>query len=311
MIALWILGGLLVSLALLSHFKTSRADGTLVKNVHPYRRLMWFIMPTRNESVVYYDEYINAEPLLEYLAEAKQRFDVDVTHALVAAVNIAMAECPTMNHFIVGRRMYLRKHRAITFSMKRIARNKKAKLAVVKMEMVDGESFQGLCERVASQISHQRSGKKTHADKEFSLFNVLPRTVLMVFTRLFKMLDYLNILPYKAFIKTDGLYTSCVIANLGSLGMNTAYHHLYEWGTASTFMMVGKIEKRPTVVGDEIVAQTTMHVRYSFDERIDDGLSSSHGMAKVKQILENPREFLGCLAQDGSDVKPMWTPTQG
>jgi hypothetical protein len=311
MIALWIFGGLLVSLALLSHFKTSRADGTLVKKVHPYRRLMWFIMPTRTESVVYYDDYIDAEPLLEYLAEAKQRFEVDVTHAIVAAVNIALAECPTMNHFIVGRRMYLRKHRAITFSMKRIARNKKAKLAVVKMEMNDADNFKDLCERVAGQISHQRSGKKTHADKEFSLFNALPRTVLRLFTGLFKVLDYLNILPYKAFIKADGLYTSVVIANLGSLGMNSAYHHLYEWGTASLFLMVGKIEMRPTVVDGEIVARKTMHVRYSYDERIDDGLSSSHGMAMARRVLENPRAYLGCLAEDGSDAHPLWSPAQG
>ena len=40
--------------------KTSRPDGTLI-NVHPYRRIMWFLMPTRNESVVYWDFNIRAE----------------------------------------------------------------------------------------------------------------------------------------------------------------------------------------------------------------------------------------------------------
>jgi hypothetical protein len=305
---LWIAGGVLGVLVLVSHFKTGRADGTLVKRVHPYRRLMWFIMPTRNESVVYMDDYLNAEPLLEYLKEAKQQFEVDVTHALVAAVNIGVSECPTMNHFIVGRRMYLRKHRAVTFSMKRQAMNKKAKLAVVKMEMQDDETFRDLCERIAGQITHQRSGKKTHADKEFSLFNALPRTVLRGFTSLFKMLDYINILPYNAFIKEDGLYTSVVIANLGSVGMNTPFHHLYEWGTASVFMMVGKIEDRPVVEDGEVVARTTMHIRWSYDERIDDGLSSSYGMAVIRRVLENPRESLGCLAPDGSDTRPMLKP---
>ncbi len=310
MTGLWIAGGVIVAIALFSHFKTGRADGTLVKRVHPYRRLMWFIMPTRNESVVYYDDYVNAEPLLDYLEEAKQKFKVDITHAIVAAVNVGLSVCPTMNHFVVGRRMYLRNHRAITFSMKREAMNKKAKIAVVKLEMEDKENFRELCERVGGSIKQQRSGKKTHADKEFQLFNALPRTVLRTFTSAFKVLDYMNILPYKAFIKTDGLYTSCVIANLGSLGMNAAFHHLYEWGNCSLFMMVGRIEERPVVEDGQVVVRKMLHVRYSYDERIDDGLSSSYGMAAVKRVLESPRESLGCLAEDGTDGLPLLHPSR-
>ena len=45
-----------VALIVIAHFKTSRADGILVGKVHPYRRLMWFVMPTRNECVVYYED---------------------------------------------------------------------------------------------------------------------------------------------------------------------------------------------------------------------------------------------------------------
>ena len=49
-----------------------RADGDLVKNIHPYRQLMPFIMPGRNESVCYYDDYVRAEPMLDYMPTAKQ-----------------------------------------------------------------------------------------------------------------------------------------------------------------------------------------------------------------------------------------------
>ena len=54
-------------LIVVAHFKTSRADGTYVGKVHPYRRLMWFVMPTRNESVCYYDVSIRAERLEAYV----------------------------------------------------------------------------------------------------------------------------------------------------------------------------------------------------------------------------------------------------
>ncbi len=292
-------------LFVLAHYKTSRADGIYMGRLHPYRRLMFFIMRTRNESVVYYDDAIIADGIIEYLEEAKEKFGVDMTHIVVAAMNITLGENPTMNNFVVGRRMYKRKHRELTFSMKRKAMDKKAKLAVVKMQMEDNESFRDLCERINGSITHQRSGKKTHADKEFQLFDLFPRSVLRSFTWLFWALDYVNLLPY-AFTKEDGLYTSCVIANLGSLGMKPAYHHLYEWGTSSLFVMVGRIEERAVVENGQVVIRKILPTRYSYDERIDDGLSAAYGMQTLKRVLENPARELGCLADDGSDAHPMW-----
>lgn len=300
----WLIAACVVaSVVVLAHLKTGRADGIYIKRLHPYRRLMFFVMRTRNESAVYYDDAIEADGLLAYL-DASKDSGVDLTHIVVAAMNITLADNPTMNRFVVGRRMYQRKHRELTFSMKRKAMDKKAKIAVVKLQMEDDESFRGLVERINTSITHQRSGEKTHADKEYQLFDLFPRSGLRFFTWFFHALDYVNLLPY-AFTKEDGLYTSCVIANLGSLGMKPAYHHLYEWGTSSLFVVVGQIEERAVVVDGEVVIKKFLPTRYSYDERIDDGLSAAYGMKTLKRVLENPAEELGCLADDGSDTRPM------
>jgi len=297
------------ALIVLAHFKTSRADGIFVRRVHPYRRLMWFVMPTRNESVVYYEDKIRAEKLIDYLAKTKDRFQCDVTHAYVAALNVAIAESPTMDQFVIGRRIYKRKERSITFSMKRVALDKKAKIAVVRMPMRNEESFAGLCDRINGKINHQRSGTKTHADKEYALFNILPRTFLRSFVWLFRALDYVNLLPY-AFTKEDALYSSAVVANLGSLGMGAGFHHLYEWGTSSVFAMVGKIEDQPIVENGEIVPAKILTVRYSYDERIDDGLSTRQAIWRVNEILSDPEKHLGCLDEDPSTHNAMVTRLQ-
>ena len=64
---LWVwIGGSVFLAWLLMNFKTSRGDGTLL-DVHPYRRMMPYIMRGRNESVVYYDDYVDVEKLLEYI----------------------------------------------------------------------------------------------------------------------------------------------------------------------------------------------------------------------------------------------------
>ncbi len=102
------------------------------------------------------------------------------------------------------------------------------------------------------------------------------------------------------------MYTSAFIANLGSLGMPAGYHHLYEWGTSSLFVMVGRIEERAVVENGQVVIRKILPTRYSYDERIDDGLSAAYGMQTLKRVLENPARELGCLADDGSDAHPMW-----
>jgi len=255
---------------------------------------------------VYYEDKIRAEKLEEYLEKARENLGCNVTHAYVAALNVAIAESPTMDQFVIGRRMYKRKQRSITFSMKRKAKDAKAKIAVVRMPMDNEESFASLAERINGSINHQRSGKKTHSDKEYQLFDFLPRTGLRFFVWLFHALDYVNLLPY-AFTKEDALYTSAVVANLGSLEMNSAYHHLYEWGTASVFARVGQMKEEPVVENGQVAVGKVLTVRYSYDERIDDGLSTRKAIWRVNEILSDPATHLGCLKADGSDRGPMVT----
>jgi len=67
-------------------------------------------------------------------------------------------------------------------------------------------------------------------------------------------------------------------------------------------MMAGKIEKRALVVGDDVVATDVIPIRYSYDERIDDGLNARFGIEAVNRALENPYEHFGCVKDDGSDA---------
>ena len=128
---------------------------------------------------------------------------------------------------------------------------------------------------------------------------VMQRPLLEGAMSVVRWADYNNLLP-KSFIENDGFFTSMVIANLGSIGMAPAFHHLYEYGTCPLFMMVGRIEDRPVVVDGKVVAQKTLPIRWSYDERIDDGLTSKYGMASARDALENPIEAFGALPQSSA-----------
>ncbi|MFT4626286.1 MAG: hypothetical protein ACI8PZ_004963 [Myxococcota bacterium] len=304
----WIAAAVVVVVVwMVAEAKTSRPDGTLCR-VHPYRRVLAFILPTRDGSTVYFDSYVDAEALLAYLDEAGPAFGANVTHATVAAVATGLAENPRMNRFTSGYRLYQRRGRWITFSMKRKRMNKEAKVSAVKLEMRDDDTFRTLCERMGGHIEVERSDKKTYADKEFQLFELLPRPVFWIAVRALRLVNYFNLLP-AGFIESDAMHTSVFVANLGSLGMGAGYHHNYEWGTCPLFMMVGQIEDRVVPWNGEPAVRPTLHLRYTYDERIDDGLTARFGIETVKRVLEDPRTFLGCLAEDGADARRLAEPT--
>ena len=285
----WALG--IAALWILFNAKTSRPDGTLIK-VHPYRKMLGYIMPGRNESVCYYDDFARAEPLLDFLEKAGPAMGANITHCLVGAVGIALEKNPKLNTFVSGRRFYRRHERTVTFSMKRKKLDKEAKLSAVKLSLQDGQSFAELCSRINAEVNKERSGEKTYTDKEFDLFTPIPRVILEWLIRLAFRLDYYNLLP-KSFMQNDGMYTSCFIANLGSINMRPAYHHLFEWGNCPLFMMVGKVEERALVVDGKVEVAKVIPMRWSYDERIDDGLTASYGMTMVREVLENPTQYLG------------------
>jgi len=286
------------------HSKTTRSDGVLVPNLPPYRRLMGYIMTSSNSSIVYFDDYVDATELLRYIREANGKFEVDVTQCLIAAGINALCDTPSMNRFPSGRRLYQRKGRYITFSMMRKRLDRKAQLATVKVRLQPGETFKDLCDRIEEKIGVERSGKTTYADKEYGLLQNIPRPLLHFGVTCLRTLDYFNILP-ASFIENDAMFTSMFIANLGTLNMGAGYHHLYDWGNCPLFVMVGKIEDRPVVVDGEVVVRKTLHLRQTYDERIDDGFNARFGIDAMHRALADPFKYFGCLAEDGSDRRPL------
>ncbi|MDP2307372.1 MAG: hypothetical protein Q8P18_15205 [Pseudomonadota bacterium] len=288
---------LLVPLALwlVAEFKTSRPDGTY-QRIHPFRRILLYLLPRRNEAVVYFDAYADGEQLSAWLARRKEA-GVNMTHLTVAAANIALAATPKMNRFVVGRRLYQRNARWLSFSMKRARMDREAQISTVKLEMPDGEPFMDLVGRMNGGIVQERSGKKTRTDKEVDIFNLLPRPILRAGAWALKAADYYNLLP-RWYVDGDPLFTSIFIANLGSLGMGAGYHHLFEYGNCPLFIMIGKLEDRVVARDGLPVVRPMLHLRFTYEERIEDGLNARFGIDKFVEVLEDPAKWL--------DSGPMW-----
>jgi hypothetical protein len=269
----------------------SRRDGDPVPDVPPYRRMMQLLMRKRSESFVFFEQKLDVTRTQAWLAEQnagragdeRLNFFHLVTHAVVET----LGERPRLNRFTMGGRLYQRRGIFISFSAKK-AFDDAAPVFVVKREFQPGWSVREVADAARGGTREGRSDQPTHVDKELSLFLRLPLFALSPMVRLVMWLDQVNLLPY-AFYKDDPLYASVFVANLGSIGLDAAFHHAYEYGNVSIFVTIGKLHEVPYVTQEGTLAtRPELVLRWTLDERIEDGLYCAKALERVRQRVENP-----------------------
>ncbi len=264
-----------------------RSDGTHVRDLPKLRRFMPFVSPGRNQSAFYYQHEIDVDAALKFLearnADRPSERQITLFHLYLRAVSLGMLENPETNRFVSGGRLYQHNELCITFSaLRELAKG--SQLITVKREFPPGETLEAMVDRVLDSLGKRRSGEKTQSDKEIDLALFLPVPLIRLVMWLLKGADALGVLP-KSMIDPDPLFTSVFVANMGSIGMETGHHHLWEYGTCSAFCVMGRIRTRPD--GTRYVVCS-----YTWDERVADGLATSFALSSFKERLENPEKLL-------------------
>ena len=91
---------------------------------------------------------------------------------------------------------------------------------------------------------------KYETTKTAGSLNKLPNWIFRLFMRIARFLDRHNCLP-KSLIKASPFHTSVFVTNLKSLKLDAIHHHLYEFGTCSLFIAMGKEKMTPVVEGNK------------------------------------------------------------
>lgn len=266
-----------------------RPDGTLARDVPPFRRIMPFLMRTRNESVVYFEQELDLTRTLAFLSayNAVSKRRCTLFHLFLWAAVRALAERPRLNRFVIGGRVYERDGIWISYSAKK-SLDDHAPVVVIKRRFEPSVTLEGLLDQVSEDVSRGRSDEKSHVDKELGLFLGLPGWMLRIGVWWVRLLDSWNLLP-GAFIHPDPMYASLFVANLGSVRLESAYHHLYEYGNIPLFATLGRIRERVALDSKGApVQKSTCSVKYSLDERVEDGLYCASALEKLQSILEDP-----------------------
>jgi hypothetical protein len=194
---------------------------------------------------------------------------------------------PRLNRFIAGKRLYQRNGIWISFSAKkRFEEN--SPVVVIKRKFEPDIKLPDLVDSLLSEIKQGKSDEKSHVDNELSFFLRLPRSILSIGVKALYMLDYFGLLP-ASFIEGDPMYASAFVANLGSLGLDAAYHHLYEYGNIPIFITVGRM-KPELYRGEDGQAKfrDSVTMRFTYDERVEDGFYCARALNHMKSLIENP-----------------------
>lgn len=276
-----------------------RADGTRVPNVHPVRRIMPFVMPTRNGAFVLFEQQIPTEPLRRVLeplnANRAPERRVTLFHCVLRAVGVALTEFPRLNRFIAGSKLYDRRGIWLSFSAKqRLERD--APIFTTKLEFRPTESLVGMVDRALALLGEGRSGKETASDREIKGFLRLPAPLLRFAVRAQRVLDGWNLLP-PSLLEHDPLYASAFLANLGSVGLDAAFHHLYDYGSVPIFVTMGRVHRAPVVLDDgSVSSREVFALRYTYDERVEDGFYAARALERLAAVLGDPAAVTNAAA---------------
>ncbi len=266
-----------------------RSDGVLVRDVPAARRVMPYLMRGRNESAVYFEtdcDLQKTDAFVRAWNEANASRQVDVFHIAVWALSDALRRNPTAHRFVKGGRLYDRKGVWFSYVVKTKLETGAPFVAVKRRFDLD-ETFGAMVEGMHTEQAKVLSGEMSTIDREVGLLMIFPGFIRRFLMACVRGLDNLGMLP-RGYIEKDPMYTSAFFANMASFGMPAVYHHLYEYGTAVIFASVG----RPTTVAGSPRSgpdrRREMHLKFTYDERSEDGLVAWFTIRRLKQVIEDP-----------------------
>jgi hypothetical protein len=248
-----------------------RPDADVVDDVPLVRRIQPFIMPTRNESVVYYDVDVDAAAVDAYVAGLRaQGVRATVLHAVMIGAVRSLAARPRLNRFVAGGRLWQRRGIWLSYTVK-TQKNDRGTVLAMKRRLDGGASDVDIVRAIEGGVGEARSGRPTSTEQELKVLLALPLFLLGWLVSLVRVLDRWGLLP-RFFIDGDPLFASMFVTNLGAVGMAAPQHHLFEYGNVPLFCMIGAKKHAFFVDGEGSVrAHEVYPLRFTFDERIEDG----------------------------------------
>ncbi len=268
-----------------------RPDGTFIK-VPSFKKVLTYTCPTRDESSLYFKERLEIENAIKLLLEknkGKSAEDrISIFHLIVAAYIRTVVERPQVNTFVSGHKFYQRNE--ISFSL--VAKKEMSDEGIeglVKVKFSPMDTIEQVAARMKKAVLVGKSDKGSSSEREVDFLMSLPQPITSLVMWLYKLLDTNNLMP-GFMIDNDPSYSTALITNLGSIGVDGVFHHLFNWGNSGVIMAIGKVKKVPlydTRTAEERKTRV-LDIYFTLDDRLADGTYYCNSLKTFKKYIEQP-----------------------
>ena len=279
-----------------------RSDGRKIKTLPAFFKVIPSVMLERNDSQVLYKQDIPIKYLDEYIDnKAKDGIKIAYMHIIHAAIVRVIAERPRLNRFVMNGTTYARNKIYVSLAIKKNLTDDGVE-TTTKIEYQGTETIFDIKQKLDAIIEQNKEVEANNeTDKLAKTLGLIPTGLIRVAVKFLKFLDRHGLLP-KAIIKASPFHTSVFLTNVGSLGIDTIYHHLYNFGTTSMFFSMGKKKKNFIYEDEEIKEEKCITLAFVGDERICDGFYYANSFKSLFRYLKKP-ELLETAPDYKQDVE--------
>lgn len=265
-----------------------RPDGRKVKNASLLFRIVPHIMPTRDDSQVYFSQDIPLKGMDEFISKkADEGIKVSYMQIIYAAIIKTIALKPELNRFIVNRIPYERDGIWISLAVKK-SLSEDGEETLFKLRFDGTESFMEIKEKLENAVNENKAeGSENNMDKFVKKLEKTPNIIIKTVVGTLKFMDRYGVMP-KSVIAISPFHTSAFLTNVGSLGLDAIYHHIYNFGTTSMFFAMGKKKKDYVPEEDELVEEKCLSFSFVGDERICDGYYFANAFKQLIKFIKKP-----------------------
>ena len=286
-----------------------RFDATYLKDLDSMHFIMPFMFPNRCDNQAYFTFQVDLTNLEKYLKK-KNKGNPDYKYNMYQCIVTAVLKTITLRSklslFIHNRKMYRRNEVSAAFTVKQEFKDDGGEvLAFIHSKP------EWTIDDVHNELKRQllKLKNKSYVDESTGFmdkFNKLPKFISRPALSFVCWLEKKGMIP-KALVETDPYHSSCVLANLGSIGLPDGYHHLTNWGTTSMFVVVGQSGRMPFYKNDKIEFRDGVRLGFTIDERIADGYYFSKSIKIMQLLLEEPELLERPLNEKLSDDSLMFS----
>ena len=278
-----------------------RSDGKKIKKLTPIFKIMPCVMLDRVDSQVYFKQDIALKHLDEYIdRKAEEGIRLSYMNIIYAAIVRIIGERPRLNRFAMNGALYQRDKIYVSLVIKKSLTDDGVETPL-KLPFNGDENIFEIKEKLDAAIEKNKDIEVSNkTDKLVSILSAIPSGLIRAIVKFLMFLDKHGVMP-KKIIEASPFHTSVFLTNVGSLGIDSIYHHIYNFGTTSMFFSMGKKKKSYIYEDEEFKEEKCITLAFVGDERICDGYYYASSFKLLSKYLKKP----DLLEENGEDEKEL------